>query len=307
MLHNTNQQNEIRNRQSHRIKRKNRFLLPILTPVVLLCVSLLLYIGIQSWSNRVESAAVSVKESPAPENSFTMLLAVSDNAGSPNQMMLLRLDSGKKCFFVMSLPFELTVHTGGGTQSVGDHFQEDGIRSTAAALEQLGIRTDFTCNIPADNMPRLLEIFGGLSYNAPESFSYCLPTDGRTVGIEKGAGFIDGAKALALISYTGYSKGSAGRYAVQSGLLQAFVQQKMSGYYLDHAVSLYKNVFNLVSTNFSLNDLILRLHTLRQTSTGGHTVCTILTPTTQQTLTNGETACAFTAATQRAVRQYFGI
>jgi anionic cell wall polymer biosynthesis LytR-Cps2A-Psr (LCP) family protein len=217
----------------------------------------------------------------APTDSFNLLLIISDTDGKPEQLMLMRLDAAKKKWIVAPLPEELKISDNGADSTLSAEIINTGAGSAAASLErQLNIKFNFICRISAENLPKVLDLFGGFSYNVPENIA--LTDNGRTVTIQSGRNLIDGTKALALMNDSGTDSGVT-RYQMQAGMMQAFAEQKLTGYYLDHAADLFKSVFNLVTTDFTMNDLIGRLNTVKTVSAQKNPVTAFVPETSDDT------------------------
>jgi anionic cell wall polymer biosynthesis LytR-Cps2A-Psr (LCP) family protein len=238
-------------------------------------------------------------------DSFTMLMTFYDGAGTPVQLMLFRLDTSKRRMVVMPVPVELRVERSGATSTLKDEILQSGTGTAITSLTSaLHIKIGFGCRISADNLLKILQQFGEFNYTVPESISYILPPGSRTITIQSGSNTIDGTKALALISNSAYNGGSDEQYQVQAGLMKAFVSQKMTGYYLEHADDLFKTIFNLVTTDFTMNDLVARLYTIKSISAHNNFAAS-LSPSCNDVSLGGTRMVSFDEKTLTAIRSYF--
>jgi anionic cell wall polymer biosynthesis LytR-Cps2A-Psr (LCP) family protein len=191
--------------------------------------------------------------------SFTMLISVySDSDGSPVQFMLYRLDAAKKRTVVLPVPLELSISSNGKVQSLPDIYKTGGCDGVRQALSSLmSIKIDYSCDISSANFIKIFDSLGGIYSGVPQNLSFVMPDDNSVVNLTASSKqYLSGAKIYALIASPAYTGGPIQRYNVQSALMKEFISEKMTGYYLDNAVTYYGNVFNLVDTNFTMNDLL---------------------------------------------------
>lgn len=239
------------------------------------------------FQNHFLRAGVPTAEIISSSDSFNMLILTYGADGLPVQLMLYRLDNTKNVMVVMPIPLELKIEQNGAVQTISEELKHSGTGLTVSALEATAhIKIGYYCVVSADNLAKVMDLFGSFNYTVSKDISCTLPGSGRTVNIQSGSNTIDSTKAIALMSGTGYNNLSE-RYGAQAGLMKAFVSQKLTGYYMDHAESLFKSLFNVVRINFSYNDLITRLNTIKTVSERSNFV-TSLVPSVKD-VSQGET------------------
>jgi hypothetical protein len=249
--------------------------------------------------NHEGAQAAAVSEVSNPSDSFNMLLIFYDGQGIPLQLMLLRLDAVNDCFDVMPVPLGLEAEENGVGLTLSDELAQDGASDAIASLEaSSGIKIDFRCVIQSEDLPALIELFGGFNYDVPENLTCSQPESGETVTISSGNNFIDGTKAQAIMSLPG-------RYDLQAGMMKAFVTQKFAGYYLGNSGGFFKDVFNLVTTDFSMDDLLTRLDSVKMVSEN-HNFVTALTPSVTGVSQDGVEMSSFDRNTLALIKKYFG-
>jgi anionic cell wall polymer biosynthesis LytR-Cps2A-Psr (LCP) family protein len=246
-------------------------------------VSAMLYYMIPSLKASAKaSAAYSSSISYPASNSFTMLIGVySEKDGSPAELLLYRLDTVKNKTIIMPVSTGLAVNFQGASCPVSDVYKSGGISGVSTAIQGLlSIKINFTCNISSGNYLKIFDKLGGLYGSIPESLAFTLP-DGSTVNLNASSKqYLAGNKIYALIAYPSYSEESI-RLKEQSNLMKEFVTEKLSGYYINNPSTYYGDVFNLVSTDFSMNELLKKIDAIKGLSSSDY----ILTP--QPALTPG--------------------
>lgn len=218
------------------------------------------------FQGRFHRSGVPAAEIVNTSDTFNMLIITYDEDARPVQLMLYRLDSTKKRMAVMPIPLELKTERNGVTETVLERLEHSGTGTAISVLESAAqIQIRYYCVLTADSLAKVMELFGSFNYTVPKDITCTLPGSGRTIRISSGLNVIDSTKATVLMSDGGYDSTSE-RYAAQAGLMKAFVSQKLCGYYIDHADSLFKSVLNTVRTNFSYNDLLSRLNSVKAIS-----------------------------------------
>jgi anionic cell wall polymer biosynthesis LytR-Cps2A-Psr (LCP) family protein len=242
-----------------------------------------------------------------PSDTFNMLLAFTDDTtGKPIQFMLLRLDSQARRLAVMSIPQELKMSYNGANKTITAMFSENGFSATQKTFAAYaGIKIDYYCSATTTNLSSIVNSFGGITYNVTNEINYTLPQDNRIVTVKAGNQYLEFNKIISLISYNAYPE-LATRYQVQTELMKAFVVQKFSEYYLDNASTFFKNIFNNVNTNFSMNDLLTKLDSFKKISSGGGDYVYALTPTFTEATQDNEVMVLLDSKTKTAINQYFG-
>jgi anionic cell wall polymer biosynthesis LytR-Cps2A-Psr (LCP) family protein len=188
-----------------------------------------------------------------------MLLCVySDSDASPAQFMLYRLDVAKKRTVVMPVPLELAASPKGTVQSLSDIYKSGGSDSVRQALSVLmSIKIDCYCDISSGNFIKIFNTLGGIYSGVPQNFSFVIPDGNSVINLTASSKqYLSGPKIYALIASSGYSGGPTQRYNEQSAVMKEFISEKLTGYYLNNAVTYYGNIFNLIETNFTMNDLL---------------------------------------------------
>lgn len=206
--------------------------------------------------------------SNTPPNSFNMLFAVLDTEKAPISLLLIRLDAPSQQIIITPVPPELAA--GGTGLTLAEEFSQGRADDAVSGLEKTaGITINYRCSAEEENFSDLIDLFGGFVYELPEAVSYprrgSSQSGSQTVEIDSGANLLDGTKALGILTCAA-GLDDQKRFSAQAGMMQAFLTQKLSAYYLGDNGSFFKKVFNLVSTNYSMNALLTNLTALQEIS-----------------------------------------
>lgn len=170
--------------------------------------------------------------------------------------MLYRLDTSKNTTTLTPIPLNLETDSKKPV-SISEYLKENGPGKTAGELSDImSTKIKFTCDISADNFTKIFDILGGLYYSVPQDIPVC-STQGNNFTITKsGRQYLSGDKIYAMISFSGYDGGNSEKYKIQSNIIREFVLEKLKSSYVNG--SSFKTLFNYVSTNFTINDLLKR-------------------------------------------------
>lgn len=226
-----------------------------------------------------------------PSNTFNMLVILTDtDSRAPLAFVLVGLDAPDKRLTVMPLPAGLS--TGGGTLS--NIFNQSGATETAAACASLlKVPIDYRWVQDSSSLAQVIDLYGGVDCDLPAAASAHVP-HGAQVQVDKGKQLLNGAKVEAVACYASNAS-PADRLSMEGAVFQALLQQKCTGRYLDPAVC--GDLFDMVRTNFSMDDLLSDEKALRQAA--GHVE--LLLPEAGSSGTD-----SLTSADMRRIQKSFG-
>ena len=204
--------------------------LAILVPLFLIFLFAVLPAMEEQMTVGAQTAAGS--DNIVPADSFNMFVVIYDQSQNPISLMLFRLDALKKHMVVMPVPLDLMSKDDGSGLTLSNELEQRGVHAVIASLESsTGIDIQYHSIINSGELSELVELFGGFTYYIPENLTCNTPESSQTITFGSGYNFIDGDKALSLLSVSG-------RYDIQAGLMKAFISQKINGYYLGNSGSI---------------------------------------------------------------------
>lgn len=202
-------------------------------------------------------------------NSFTMIISVRPDFDSePDELILYRLDAKSKRTVIMPIPLNLEIPVNGEKTSLSTIVKNNSVSEAAKSLSSaISVKIDFTCDIDEQNFLKIFDKLGGLYYSIPQNISLKL-TDNSEIKLYKSPRqYLNGAKIYALLAYPSYNGGDYERYQMQSELTKEFIAEKLTEFNLRYNISGFAGIFNYVTTDFSINELIKRTDALIDLST----------------------------------------
>lgn len=225
-------------------------------------VALITYRTAETFYNVSGAVASSSSSSelslPKDTDGFTMLISVhSDSGGFPVEFILYRLDTIKKRTDVLSIPIELMLPQNRNQVSAADIYKQGGNKALRSALSQtLSINIDYSCDIGSGSFVKIFDTLGGLYGGVPQNMTYTMP-DGSKVNLSASKNqYLSGAKIYAMIASPDYKGGIIQHCAMQETIMAEFIEQKLTGYYIENANSYFDSLFNIVDTDFKMIEII---------------------------------------------------
>lgn len=212
------------------------------------------------------------KNTADSSQSFNALITVvSSLDNKPSEFMLYRLDAENSRTVIMPLPKKLQVIYRGSKVSLDSVYKMNDVSVIRDAVSNnLSINIDYTFEIGSDNFIKIFDKVGGIYTDVPKSFEFQTAADSVPVILTEGRRqYVNGDKVYALIAadYTDDIK----KLDIQADIMKAFVTSKFTGVYISDPWNYYGSVFNLVSTRFSMNDLLKKSELIKNLS-GENTV-----------------------------------
>lgn len=203
----------------------------------------------------------------ADSKTFTMLICVKNSEGEPVELMLYRLDDENSRTVIMPLSTMTETVFEGSRVSCASVFRENEMsKATEILSKSLSIAVDYSCEIKNDNFIKIFDKLGGLYGDVPESFEFNLGVGEETVILTQGRKqYLSGNKIYALTASKDYCDEEK-RMSVQQQLMKAFVTTKLNGLYMKDPSRYFGSIFNIISTRFSMNDLIDKYQKINELS-----------------------------------------
>lgn len=219
-----------------------------------------------SSNNNISNSIVPSSSAISDKDSFNMLLVtVDDSVNKPVQVAVFRLDELNNRMAITIIPLELLAASD-STTSISDVFVAQGKAGLSTTITQIThISINYTSVIKASDLQSIIKKTSSINFNVPYDIS-CTNSDGSITTVNKGNQSLTGDQIRAIISSTSYTDGNMARYKIQGDLLKEFCKEKLSGYNLDNASSIFKDVFPLMQTSFQFNDFIGKIPTFKNIS-----------------------------------------
>lgn len=232
-----------------------------------------------------------------PSDTFNLLLALTDpDSHEPLAFLLMGLDAPDKQLTFMPLPGTLAVQQ---DKTLTDLLNGRGAtEATAACASKLGVPIDYYWVQDGSVLAQMVDLYGGVDCSLPAAASINIP-HGAQVQTVEGPQHLNGVKVEAATCYAVYPR-VADKLAVEGNLFQALFRQKCTAQNLDP--DSFGSFFDLVKTNFSMNDLLSKGRGLWQAASPSGQI-NVLQPSFQASHTG---ALELTPADQQKIIQIFG-
>ncbi|HEX3026443.1 MAG TPA: LCP family protein [Clostridia bacterium] len=213
--------------------------------------------GSSQKSSDLQTASETFTTEFSEKDSRNILFVIcGDDSQSVSECVLIRMDAVKKKIAVLPIPPESEMKQGDHSSSFCALFRSSGINLAKTALAQrASVAIDFYCVLKSSDYIRMIDSLGGVIYDVRSPVTADISGTGA-ITVTKGRQNLSGTKSLALISDPEMKTDASRALLIQAELVKSFLGQKMTGYYLESATDLYKNVFDSAATDFSMNDLL---------------------------------------------------
>lgn len=208
-----------------------------------------------------------------PSDTFNLLLVLTDpDSHAPLAFLLMGLDAPDKQLTFLPLPGTLAVQQ---DKTLADLLSRSGAAEAAAACtSRLGVPVDYYWVQDGSVLAQMVDLYGGVDCSLPAAASTCVP-HGAQVQTVEGMQHLNGIKVEAAACYAVYPH-VADKLAVEGSLFQALFRQKCTAQNLNPDA--FGSFFDLVKTNFSMNDLLSKERGLWQAASSSGKVNVLLPP-----------------------------
>ncbi|MBQ8508483.1 MAG: LCP family protein [Clostridia bacterium] len=174
---------------------------------------------------------------------------------SADMIILMRIDKENRKFVFCSLPRNTRVLVDGIYMQLGDVYAQKGIDFLCGKVTGLtGLEMDYYAILDVGGIAEVVDAFGGISYYVPEDMEYEDPEQNLIISLKKGTQTIKGEEAAQLLRYAGY--GTNARMSTAVSFIEAMMDKFTNITYITKAPEIYKKVTEIVTTNFTADDLM---------------------------------------------------
>ena len=180
--------------------------------------------------------SASSQEPSAWNGSFSnFLLCGIDNSGkSADAILLVSFNNRKHLISILQIPRETWAGNGTPSHLYGDYYSRhaknvSGMENLKACVERdFSIHVDYYAAFTLKGFRRLVDAFGGIDLDVPQTMNYDDPVQNLHIHLESGAQHLTGSAAEQLVRYRGGPSGDLERLASQRLCLSALAE-KLSG------------------------------------------------------------------------------
>ncbi len=206
------------------------------------------------------------KVSSSKEN--ILLMGVDKEGLHADVLMLVSLDSKEKTIRVLSIPRDTRVQYSGSRYDKINHAlaYENGEEKVISLVKQVtGMPIHYFCQVNFEGFRNVIDILGGVEFDVPVDMHYEDPAQDLYIHVNKGLQLLDGKDAEGVVRFRAtYLEGDTKRIGVQQDFLRELFKQKLKPEYLRKAPRLIEEMYEHVTTNFSVADATKYIKTLKK-------------------------------------------
>ena len=163
------------------------------------------------------------------EGVYTFLLVGTDkDDGNTDTIMVATYDTINQTVNVMSIPRDTMINESWDIKKINSVYSRTGnsISALGNRIKKLiGFKPDFYVKVELSMFVQLVDLVGGVDFYVPCDMNYDDDWQDLHIHLTKGQQVLDGAKAMQLVRFRGYSSGDIGRVSVQQDFLKALIKE----------------------------------------------------------------------------------
>ena len=159
---------------------------------------------------------------------------------------------------VLSIPRDTRVQYASGrydkiNHSMGYKNPEETIISLVKQIT--GMPIHYYCEVDFQGFRDVIDVLGGVEFDVPVDMHYEDPVQNLYIHVDKGFQLLDGKKAEGVVRFRNtYANGDHDRIPVQQNFLKELFRQKLQPQYIAKAPAILEEIYEHVTTNFSVAD-----------------------------------------------------
>lgn len=163
---------------------------------------------------------------------YTFLLVGTDQGdGNTDTIMVASYDTVNQKVSIMSIPRDTMINESWDLKKINSVYSRTGnsIDALANRVKKLvGFKPDYYVKVKLSVFVELVDLIGGVEFYVPRDMNYDDPYQDLHIHLKQGLQVLDGAKAMQLVRFRGYSKSDIGRIEVQQDFMKALIQECIS-------------------------------------------------------------------------------
>ncbi|MBQ2696152.1 MAG: LCP family protein [Clostridia bacterium] len=185
-----------------------------------------------------------------------LLLGLDKDRTRADVIMVVSVDPNRNRVDILSIPRDTRVqhspnHFDKINHSMGYKNPEE---TTIKMVKQItGMPIHYYCEVDFAGFRNVIDILGGVEFNVPVDMHYEDPEQDLYIHVNKGWQVLDGKNAEGVVRFRAtYPGGDNDRIPVQQDFIHALFEQKLKPQYIVKAPSIISEIYNNVTTNFSV-------------------------------------------------------
>lgn len=200
---------------------------------------------------------------------FNVLLLGGDKvSNSSDTMMLANFDPETFKISIMSIPRDTRVFIKGKERKINFAYASGGVDLAVQTVsELLDVNIKYYAYVDTSAFRKIIDILGGVDYYVPVNMDYDDPLQNLHIHLKKGQQTLNGSQAEQFVRFRKpnkwtkelrqyYDGSDLKRNEAQQDFIRELMRQKLNLQYLPKLTSVINTVFENVTTNFTLNEIV---------------------------------------------------
>ena len=245
-----------------------KFMLALLITVLAFCtvaggVSLANFL----YGTNLSDEITQILDKPAGDKFNILLMGLDEDKVRADTIMIVTVDPKENTVKLLSVPRDTQVQVAGDTIKINSTMAY--YRREELMIEKLreitGMPIHYYAEIDFSGFKEVVDILGGVDYNVPYHMNYDDPTQNLHIHLEPGMQHLDGQAAHDFVRFRHnndnsapgeYAMGDEGRIQAQQNFLKELIRQKLQPQYITKTPELINQIYQHVTTNFSVADAL---------------------------------------------------
>ncbi len=200
---------------------------------------------------------------------FNVLLLGGDKvSNSSDTMMLANFDPETFKINIMSIPRDTRVFINNKERKINFAYASGGVDLAVQTVsELLDVNIKYYVFVDTSAFRKVIDILGGVDYYVPVNMDYDDPLQNLHIHLKKGQQTLNGSQAEQYVRFRKpnkwtkelrqyYDGSDLKRNEAQQNFMRELMRQKLNLQYLPKLTSVIETVFENVTTNFTLNEIV---------------------------------------------------
>lgn len=206
-------------------------------------------------------------DKPTGEKVNILMMGLDEDKTRADTIMIVSVNPEANSVRLLSVPRDTQVTVSGKIIKINSVMAYQ--RREELMIEKLreitGMPIHYYAEIDFEGFKRVVDLLGGVDYNVPYNMNYDDPTQNLHIHLRAGMQHLDGQAAHDFVRFRHNNGGSApgeyalgdqGRISAQQNFLKELVRQKLQPQYITKAPELIREIYQYVTTNFTVADAL---------------------------------------------------
>lgn len=228
----------------------------LVTVLVVAVIAAGLWVAKLVFGTNLAESIANLLDKPATDKINVLLLGLDKDKTRADVIMVVSVDPERNRVDILSIPRDTRVQHSGGHYDKINHSMgyKNPEETTINMVKQVtGMPIHYYCEVDFEGFRNVIDILGGVEFDVPVNMHYEDPEQDLYIHVNKGWQVLDGKSAEGVVRFRAtYAGGDNDRIPVQQNFIHALFEQKLKPQYIVKAPSLISEIYNNVTTNFTV-------------------------------------------------------